>query len=318
MLLLLTIVTSTGLICCQEYAFSFQKFLGYLHLLLSIFIEQSRGFSLVTKYKSKFLYGPLVLSFLVFSHAWKGQLLSVLLTAYSYSTPWERINDLMNFTIYSSDTPNFFSTSFNTLPFSREFQSAYTDIEISYYAKAASTELKKYRDLYVKSHSNTVKPKLLPKYEPNEFSGFSLLRNCNRTAYAVLNSLADSELQLANLMSKNNSIRFLKGKDEFRPTGFFWRFSAHYNSFFLTKLHKIRESGIYQLWERYIEDARSGVTRDFQFKVHSGLELDPQLKYLFYLWSSGLGLAFLFCCIEMSWIKFKCNRAVIQKIEECD
>jgi len=248
MLLLLTIVTSTGLICCQEYyAFSFPKFLGYLDLFFAVLIEQSRGFSLITKYKSKFLCGTLVLSFLVFSHAWKGQLLSVLLTAYSYSTPWERINDLMNLTIYSSDTPNFVSTSFNTLPFSREFQSAYTDIEISYYTKAASTQLKKYMDLYVKSHSNTFKPKILPRYKPNESSGFSLLRNCNRAAYAVLNSLADSELQLANLISKNYSIRFLKGKDEFRPTGFFWRFSAHHDSFFLTKLHKIRESGIYRL-----------------------------------------------------------------------
>ena len=45
------------------------------------------------------------------------------------------------------------------------------------------------------------------------------------------------------------------------------------------------------------------MTRDFQFKVHRGLELDPQLKYLFYLWSFGIGLALAFCCVELSGIK---------------
>jgi len=189
------------------------------------------------------------------SSTYKGKIIPSLLAVPKWEMKWKTFNDLENFTVYSTILNNFFTNRYSgtgnglnrdSIPFDGGFVSSCIKI------------------LNGKNVSENMATNRFYSLYSTPGTGFDLLKECDRTAFAVKNHRADVELKRGNfLMAKNfnraANIKFLKG-NTFSWTLITWSFDAHPNNILVDKLRRVIEGGFYDLWKKWIGYRDEGIT----------------------------------------------------------
>ena len=206
-------------------------------------IEQSNR--VLHIFKRKWYNLLIVLMFSIISGAYKGKILQFLMLLRQYGLTVTRIQDMVNFTFYSTEETFFFNNTFGD----------YRGKDMSQFQEVYTAYLKTRED-----YNETMLDKVRYMYysEPDSWNtigqrGYDYVKHCNATAYAGLLNTIDDNLNRANEMGKTDNIMFMKGADNFRPTGEFAFFDPHLDDIMARRLQRLIDNGIHFIWQKWID-----------------------------------------------------------------
>ena len=294
--------------------------------VVRIVLEQPKERENNTQGKFRVIKITVLFMFILINNAYKGQILSFLHRLPNYEMKWVKIEDLRNFTLYSTEEHNFFASNYsmkalkeghdrkqkkNVWAFSGQFAQLYNAF-VNLAQLAGNFELMdKLETNTISRYSWSKKMKNLGlKHVRFNVTGFDILKDCNKSAYAVANKKVDVELLYGNiLLSQQEGMAgkgiFMKGDDEFMSDSVFWRIDPHFDSLIAKRIEKMMESGIHQLWEAWMSFKFIAEQRKF-LKTKNGretnsLKLDANIISLFAVLSLGL----LMGCLSLVLEKFR-------------
>ena len=271
---------------------------------VAILLEQSESNSGNRICSENIVYSIILFLFLVVSSSYKGKIVSYLLDSPRMELKWHKFNELENFVIFSSEKKDFFNQNFYN--FTKGFASNGFPFDIGFIMTYAYTLY----NLEQRNSSGNLKTNEWATTTDLPLSnGCQLLKYCNNSALAIKNHKAKAALRDGNSCfssSKNlqeQKRRFGVGSDTFGATPIAWHFDLHASRKITRKLNHLMESGIYDLWEswvQYREDKKIEVDESNPSSASAKvLGLNDQVLSIFGLFVFCIGVAVFIIIAEM-------------------
>jgi len=132
-----------------------------------------------------------------------------------------------------------------------------------------------------------------------EQKGYDFVKHCNETAYAGEQDTMDDKLDIANEMGKQGSIFFMKGSDNFRPTGEFVYFDPHLDGIMAHRMQRHIDTDVHFIWQKLIA-IRYRKTKKYALdNSRKPLKLNSDLLSLLSTVLVLYIVALLICCTEV-------------------
>jgi len=251
------------------------------------------------------------------SNLYKGVLTSDEMSHEHVESKYTKIHELVNFSIV---TPTFPDVSLGKTDSSLALSNSLFGVTLFYLAQMVRRDKYEYKYPHIFNFINRINSpsidkvrkrrslhhpngnnRVLPSENRTEILGF--ISNCNRTAFIHENSKIDYFLNYFNSESQSwrNQTVFMKGKDEFLSPNFGWMISSYsdvYMGRVYTRLQSLIHSGIYNLYQKWIDLRRNGFKQNGESKhekfVYHAVTLRSQVTLLIILTAGEVVSDFVF------------------------
>ncbi|OXA52340.1 hypothetical protein Fcan01_12973 [Folsomia candida] len=247
---------------------------------------------------------------LTLSSGYKGCLLSYFGHPSRSTLVHEKVLDLENFTLFSSNQLGFFRKSFALKERLYSTQFSLTWGKLRHHFIFTLKEDREAERLFLLMGRINVSP-TLSRSADLLVTGVDLVKECNKSGVIVRNEIIKEELSLGNkFRPRTHQIPFMMGSDSFLRYEKSFSFTAHSDGYISNRFRWLLDTGLIEIWSRWVANRRNihnDLIENIENKVSDLLE---HILALSWLCSIILSLSLILFVLELFRKRFDNIRSV--------